>query len=52
VRNILFKIIEKILRWHQQEQYRRLTEKYHINKFFRFNGKNIYFYGDGELDIK
>jgi maltose O-acetyltransferase len=48
---ILYKIINKILNWHQSYHYRELREQYNIPYSFRFNGANINIYGKGKLVI-
>lgn len=47
----LFRYVFKLLKWYQEETYERLRTKYNIPRSFRFNGKEIRFYGDGKLEI-
>ena len=48
---MLHKLISKIIFYIHNVRYKAYRSKYNIHKSFRFNGKDIYFYGDGEIII-
>jgi len=49
MKNILFKIIEKFLRFHQHRKYKQYRTLYNLADDFRFNGKEIQMYGKGKI---
>lgn len=51
MKKYILKFIGLILNRVQQEKYEVYRKKYKINKDFRFNGKDIIFYGEGEISV-
>lgn len=49
---VLYKIIQYISIKVLSYRYNQLRKKYNIHPTFRFNGKDIFFYGGGKLIIK
>jgi maltose O-acetyltransferase len=49
IKNFLLKIYRAQIRMAQQEDYESYRRKYTIDRFFRFNGRDIQLYGDGEI---
>ena len=45
----MFNLIEKLINLHHQVKYDSYRNKYKIHPTFRFNGKGIVFYKDGEI---
>jgi maltose O-acetyltransferase len=46
---LLIKILSRLLNYLEEETYNGFREKYKIHRDFRFNGKDILMYGDGEI---
>ncbi len=51
IRKILLKILRRLNRLETSTIYKGFRKKYNIHTTFRFNGKDISFYGDGDLEI-
>lgn len=49
--NKILDFAEKILVLLQKRKYDTYRKTYNIDPSFRFNGKDIFFYGDGEINI-
>lgn len=49
IKKIAFNCIDYALRFHQGFIYHGFRKKYAIDESFRFNGKEILLYGDGEM---
>lgn len=49
MKKLFFRVLERLLLAHQQSIYMRFRQKYDIHNAFRFNGKDILMYGDGEI---
>lgn len=48
-RDFVFKIIRFAIEWHQNRIYKNYREKYSLHSKFRFNGKDILLYGEGDI---
>ena len=46
-----YKIGSKILSWIEYKRYEQYRKKYDISDDFKFNGKDVIFYGDGIIQI-
>lgn len=48
---LFFKLIEIVIKKYQEASYNLYRRKYNIDDTFRFNGKDILLYGDGEIEL-
>lgn len=51
MKRILFKILNKLITWHEFYNYEIMRKKYNLPQDFGFNGKLIKFHGEGNLII-
>lgn len=49
LKKIIFKYIDYALKFHQNYIYQGFRKKYSIDDTFKFNGKDILLYGEGEI---
>lgn len=51
MKKTLYRIIDKIIKWHEYMRCEEIRKKYKLPKDFGFNGKHIKFHGKGSLII-
>ncbi|MDD2493577.1 MAG: acyltransferase [Tissierellia bacterium] len=51
MKNIILNIVDRLLIALQERKYKTYREKYNIDDSFRFNGKDIILYGEGEITL-
>lgn len=51
IKSFLYKLIEFLFSFPEKLKYSLIKNKYNLPKDFKFNGKEIVFYGDGKIQI-